>query len=142
MDTIRIFGLSCVVSIVALFLNLIQMHFEDSGQHPILERILVIPIFLLFFISIPSTAVLFFLIHQYNKRHERIVLKDEHEKQARLDAINDRLLKHAEEERDYLKNKCASIERSYNRLNNSTGSTMPPIDYDDYPVFYSEDYDM
>ena len=118
------------------------MHLEDTGNHPILERILVIPIFLLFFITIPSTAVLFFLIHQYNKRPEKIVRKDEQEKQAKIDAINQRLLSQAETERDYLKKKCASIERSYNRLNNSTGSTMPPIDYDDYPVFYSEDYDM
>lgn len=92
MDIIRTFGLSCVVSIVALFLNLFQIHLEETDNHPILERILPLLIFLLFFISIPSTAVLYFLMHQYDKRLEKLVRKEEREKCDSLMSIDRRLL--------------------------------------------------
>ena len=138
-DLFQTFGFSSIFTVILLIVNLIQRTLDD---HPRIQYLLFVIMVPLFFISFPSTLVFGFIISMYCKIMSKFAVEEEREKQAKIEAINERLLKQAEEERDYLKEKCASIERSYNRLNNSTGSTMPPIDYDDYPVFYSEDDDF
>lgn len=133
------FGFCSVFTVILLIINLIQ---RSMDNHSLFQNFLIFLMIPLFFVSLPSTVVFGIIISLYCKIMSKFAVEEERKEQAKIDAINERLLKQAEVERDYLKEKCASIERSYNRLNNSTGSTMPPIDYDDYPVFYSEDDDF
>lgn len=138
-DLFQTFGFCSVFTVILLIVNLIQRTLDD---HPRIQYLLFVIMVPLFFISFPSTLVFGFIISMYCKIMSKFAVEEEREKQSKIDAINQRLLKQAEEERDYLKRKCRLLRTSFEFLKNTTGSTLPSISFDDYPVFHSEDYDM
>lgn len=89
-DLFQTFGFCSVFTAILLIVNLIQRTLDDHPRIQYLFFVIMVP---LFFLSFPSTIVFGIIISLYCKIMSKFAVEEEREKQAKIDSINNRLIK-------------------------------------------------